>query len=167
MRETELASYDGDKTGGTAVTEHLRLCAPCRNALADYRWLQREIASTLRAAVDSVPVPQPNWLEVQGRVRAGERRLSLRRSISGIASLALVICLMFVASPLLGAASGGRTLPPEAIPVPSPVSLVASGGTSSSAATPTPARSHREAAPAQMLPLVSLPTPRATDAAQG
>lgn len=151
LGEIELAQLS-DKAGreavGAEIVEHLRWCARCRSAVADYGWLQREISATLTAAADGVFVPRPQWWAVQERVFAGRRRQITAWRVSSIAGVALAVCLMvagatIAASPAPSTGAVAQTLSPELVVAPAPVTVIASGehSISMSMATPTPAMS--------------------------
>jgi hypothetical protein len=137
-RETELACAC-DKEPSADLVEHLRWCARCRNAAADYRWLESNLGVTLATAACALPVPRPAWRAVRERLSTGQQRLAAGRRLSVVASVALVVCVMLVASPALGAALGAQTLLPRVAVHPSLATVFASGGEdASSMMTPTP-----------------------------
>jgi len=123
------------------VREHLRWCARCRSVVADYGWLQGEIAATLAAAADAVLVPRPKWWAVQEVLLASQRRQIAGCRVSAVASVVLAVCLMLSLSPVLGTAVAARTLPPAAMVAPAPATAAASGERMAAVATPTPAMS--------------------------
>jgi len=165
-REIELARMgDGEADAGVrrsaAVMEHLHWCARCRSVVADYVWLQGEIAATLVTAADAVPVPRSKWWVVQDALFTSQRRQITGWRVSAAASVVLAVCLMLVTSPVLGTAVVARTLPPEVMVAPAPVTDVVPGELVVSVATSTPVVSCEGAiplpapTPAFMLP----PTP--------
>jgi len=155
--EIELVgSGEGDGSGD--VAEHLRWCARCRSVVADHRWLEGEIGATLAAAADAVPVPQPRWWVVQGRLAAGQRRVAGWR-VSAVAGAVLAFCLMLSLSPVLGTAVAARTLPPEAMVAPAPATAVGTSEHVASLATPTPAISRGESTPSPTPAFMLPPTP--------
>ena len=158
LREIELACLDGDEVSAE-VAEHLRWCVQCRNAAADYRWLQGEISSTLGGVVGRVTVPRSNWRDVRVRLRAGGQKQAIGQRLSGVASAVLAVGLMIMASPILGTAAEARALPPQATPVPSPASLVVSAEGQFTLATPTPAFPIEEADASVLPPFGTRPTP--------
>ena len=161
--ETELARLSGGKADAE-VAEHLRWCAHCRFVVADYRWLQREIAATLATAASAAPVPRPKWWAVQAVLLARQRRQIVGWRLSAVASVVLAVCLMLSLSPVLGAAVVARTSPPGAMVIPVPVTAVVSGERVASVATPTPVVSCEEAAPSPTPALMLLPTPPESEA---
>ena len=52
--ETELACVSDGKHHESAA-EHLRRCAQCRSAVAEYAWLQEQVVTALATAADTVP----------------------------------------------------------------------------------------------------------------
>jgi len=159
-QEIELAHLDDEETS-VCVTEHLHWCARCRSIVADYVWLQGEIAATLATVADAVPVPRPKWWAVQEALFTSQRRQITGWRVSAAASVVLAVCLMLVISPVLGTAVVARTLSPEVMVAPAPVTAVVSSELVASVATPTPVVSCEGAiplpapTPAFMLP----PTP--------
>ena len=158
LREVELARLDGGEVS-TEVAEHLRWCARCRSVVADYRWLQGELASALGAVADRVTVPRSNWRDVQTRLRAGGQKQAVGQRLSGVTSAVLAVGLMVMASPIMGTAAEARALPPQATPVPPPASLVASAEAQFTLATPTPAFSIEEADGSTTPSFETRPTP--------
>jgi hypothetical protein len=171
--EAELARW-GDGEARTDIVAHVRWCARCRSAVADYRWLTGEIGATLTAAADAVKVPRPQWWAVQERLLAGQQRRVAGWRSSALASVVLAVSLMLSLSPILppalGTAVAVRTPRPEAVLVPAPLvpaplvpALVTAAvpGTQQVAwgATPTPILSGGEATPAPTPAFVLPPTP--------
>ena len=128
-KEIELARFE-DGEASAEVTEHLRWCARCRSAVADYRWLQGEVTATLALAADLVPVPRPKWWAVCESLSLGERRRAGRRRASALASLALVFSLILSAPGFLGAAVVAQAVPADVVMAPAPVTLSRVGATS-------------------------------------
>jgi len=157
-REAELIRF-GDGEASTDVAEHLRWCAHCRSVVADYRWLQREIVTTLAAAADAVPVPRSKWWAVQEVLFATQQRLVVGWRVSAVASVVLAVCLMLSLSPVLGVAVAARTLPPAPMIAPAPATTVVSGEQKISRATPTPVVSSEEVTPLPTPALMLPPTP--------
>jgi len=94
------------------IVEHLRWCARCRSAVADYRWLEGEIEAALSAAAAAAPLPRPKWWDVRGRVFAGQARRGAARRAPAVVSVALLICHMLLAVVLpLPQACKQRSLP--------------------------------------------------------
>ena len=157
-RETELARFS-DKEAGAAVAEHLRWCARCRGVVADYRWLQGEITSTLAVAADTVAVPRPKWWVVQERMSAGQRRQMMGWRASAFASVALMVCFMLFAPNFLGPAVVAQTPQPEMVMGRAPVTSFVSGDRVDSMATSTPDISGAEMASSPTPAFVLPPTP--------
>jgi hypothetical protein len=163
--QTELARWsDGEARADIAT--HVRWCAACRSAVADYRWLAGEIEATLVAAADAVKVPRPRWWALQGRLIAEQRRRVAGRQASAMASVVLAVCLMLSLSPvLLRTAVAARMVPLEAMVVPAPVTAITasvsgvSGTHAAPGATPTPIVSRAEATPAPTPDFALPPTP--------
>ena len=117
LREAELAlAADGE--GGAETLDHLRWCRRCRSRVDRYRWVQEELAATLAAVADVVSVPRPGWAAVQAGVMAGRQRLAAVRRLSAFASVALVACVMLVASSVIASGIAGYALSPAAVPAP-------------------------------------------------
>ncbi len=138
LRETELACLS-DEEVGEEVAAHLRWCAHCRSTVADYRWLQGEIAAALAVAADAVPVPRPKWCAVRERMFAGQRRQVVGWRASAFASVMLAVCLMLSTPNLLSLPAAALVPQPEVATVPTPVTAAVSGERMASMATPTPA----------------------------
>lgn len=138
-----LGEPDADE-GGARLAEHLRLCARCRNAAADYRWLERQIGAALAEAADAVPVPRPKWWDVRRRVFAGQPRPGLAWRASVVVGVVLIFCQMLPA--VLFPPTAPPSLAVEPAVAPPPVIAAVSqapgshGSTTSVAkvATPTP-----------------------------
>lgn len=165
-QETELACLD-EGWGGADVAEHLRWCARCRSAVADYGWLADELEATLAAAAAAVEPPRPRWWAVQGRVSAARRWRTAMRRASACTSLLLALWLMLYVPGFLGItlslSIGGptaiRTPYPEVAPVPAAALSLASISPSSLGATPTPAVPCAEVAPSPTPAFVLVPVP--------
>jgi len=157
LRETELARFD-EGEAGVGVAKHLRWCARCRSIVADYRWLQQEIAATLALAAHAVPVPRPKWRAVRERMIVS-RRHQMRWYASAAASVMLTVCLVLFVPNFLGLAVVAQMPQPEAVMPPAPVTAVVSGEHPVSGATPTPAISCAEAKSLQTPVFVLPPTP--------
>ncbi len=158
-REIELARLNDREAGkiiDAEMAEHLRWCAYCRSAVADYDWLQGEIADTLAMAAE-VPVPRPQWWAVQERVFTSRQRQITGWRISALSSAVLAICLMLrivpirSAFPIQSATVAALTSLPEPMVAPAPVTVAVT-----LIATPTPTtETVPPSTPAFMLP----PTP--------
>ncbi|RLC90442.1 MAG: hypothetical protein DRI79_04980 [Chloroflexi bacterium] len=154
--EIELARFD-DGGAGAGITEHLRQCVRCRNVVADYRWLRREIAATLALAAEAVPMPRPKWWAVQERMFLSQRR-QIRWHASAAAGVMLAVCLILFVSNFLGPAIAVRMPQPEVVVMPAPVTAVASAEHPVSGATPTPVISGVKAESLPTPAFVPLPT---------
>jgi len=125
-----------------SVEEHLRWCARCRSAAADYRWLEQEVGAALAEAADAAPVPRPKWWEVRGRLFAGQPHPGSVWRASVVVGAVLIFCQAIALPP---AASPALAVDPATAPPPV-VALVsrAPGSASLSTdavepmATPTP-----------------------------
>jgi hypothetical protein len=141
LRDTELACLsDGLSEGGmdAGAAEHLRWCARCRSALADYRWLQGELAASLAVAADAVVVPRPRWRAVQGQLRTRRRQAAGWRA-SAFAGVALAICFLLLV-PVLSPVAAAQSLPyPAMATAPTLAEAAASADSLAAATTPTPA----------------------------
>jgi hypothetical protein len=155
--ETELACV-GDGKHNADATEHLRWCAQCRSAVAEYAWLQGQVAAALATAADTVTVPRSRWRAVRRRLAAERQRQIAGWRASAVASAVLAVCLVLAASPVLGVAVAQASLPARAT-LPSPVTDVVSGDHAASTFTPTPAAFGADTATPSAPPLVPLPTP--------
>lgn len=153
-REIELARLGDREAVSTEMAEHLRWCTHCRSVVADYDWLQGEIAATLEAAAE-VPAPRPQWWAVRERVFAGQQRQITGWRISALSSVVLAVCLMFSAFPVQSSTVAALTSLPEPIVAPAPVTVAVT-----LMATPTPTtETVPPSTPAFMLP----PTPPQTE----
>jgi anti-sigma factor RsiW len=156
LRENELAHLGGGEAEADAA-EHLRWCTRCRSTVADYRWLQQQLASAL-AAVDALPVPRPQWWAIQERLSAIRRQQVAGRRIS-TAGVAATVCLMLLFSSLLGTTVVAQAVFPEAVVTPAPVTAIVSGEPSAPAATPAPAILDEGSGLSLTPAFVPLPTP--------
>jgi predicted anti-sigma-YlaC factor YlaD len=158
-REIELARFgdrgDGEAVGAEAdcsnpIEEHLRWCAHCRSVVADYDWLQEELAATLTVAAE-IPAPRPQWWAVRERVCAGRRRQVAGWRISALSGVVLAVCMTFSAFPIQSATVAALTSSPEPMVAPAPITANVT-----LVATPTPTTEMPPpSTPAFMLP----PTP--------
>jgi hypothetical protein len=156
----------GDGEASADVAAHVRWCARCRSAVADYRWLAGEIGATLTAAADAVDVVRPRWWALQGRLITEQRRRVAGWRASAVASVVLAVCLMLSLSPvLLSTAVAARMVPLEAMVVPAPVTAITaitasvSGTHAAPGTTPTPTVSRAEVTPAPTPDFALPPTP--------
>jgi hypothetical protein len=136
-----LSDLDNDQALGAEVADHLRWCADCRSMVADHRWLQEEITTTLMVAADTVPLPRPKWWAVQETLLARQQRQAASWRGSAVASIVLAVCLILSASPVLGtAAILAQTvqMSPDAVIATAPDVKVPPASIST-LATPTPA----------------------------
>lgn len=161
--EEELAHLS-DGEPGEGVAEHVRRCVRCRNATADYRWLEGELGATLAAVAGAVPVPRPRWRVVWRRMVASQRRQVAARWASACASLVLMTTLMF-ATPILAhprflALAAAQAARPQAVMVPAPKPAVSPGTARwRSPSTPTPIVCAEETTPKPTPALMLPPTP--------
>ena len=157
LRDTELARLSDGET--SEVTEHLRWCARCRSTLADYRWLEGELAATLTMVANAVPVPRPRWGAVQGRLAASQRRQATGWRAS-FASVVLAVCFALLAPAFLSPVGVAQTRQPRVVVVPTPARIAVSDDHLPSAATPTPAilREHAALSPTPVFELLPTPT---------
>ncbi len=155
--ETELARVSDGKRHADAA-EHLRRCAQCRSAVAEYTWVQGQVATALAAAADTVTVPRSGWRAVRRRLAAERQRQIAGWRASAVTSAVLAVCLVLAASPVLGVAVAQASLPARAT-LPSPATDVVSGDRAVSTFTPTPAASDTGAATPSAPALMPLPTP--------
>ena len=128
-RETELAGFSDQSDSEDAdgrLAEHVRWCARCRSAVAEYRWLEGEVEATLTAAADAIAVSRPEWRTVRERLFTLQRRRVVGGRVSAVAGVALAFCLMLTISPVLGPAAAGRTLSPDAFFARAPLTAAAS-----------------------------------------
>ena len=165
--EMELACWaDGNEAASGQMGAHMRRCAQCRSAVADYRWLQGELGTTLAAVAGAVPLPRPKWWAVQGRLLAS-RRQAARWRVSAVSGLVLAVCLMLALSPVWGSAAAAQTLLPQVRVARVPVTAPASGCVPASISgthpawntTPTPPVSSETVTPLPTPALVLPPTP--------
>jgi predicted anti-sigma-YlaC factor YlaD len=98
--ELDLA-WLSDAENRDALAEHMKWCSSCRRVLADYDWLQGELAEALDAQAEVAPVAAPDWDEVRRRLKGSRERLPERRLLVA-ASVALIACVMLVAPAVLG-----------------------------------------------------------------
>jgi len=164
LQETELASVSSGEID-EGVTEHLRWCAQCRSAAAEYRWFGERIEDTLAAAAGAVDVPRPRWRVVKRRMATEQNRQITGWRASATASIALVICAILSLSSIVGATVAAQTSSPEAVMTPASVTPLFSMAPASSGATPTPIASREGIESSSVLILPSLPpTPPDPDA---
>ncbi|MBE9509214.1 MAG: hypothetical protein IMY86_14340, partial [Chloroflexi bacterium] len=158
LRDTELARLSDGETGAE-VTEHLRWCVRCRSTLADYRWLEGELAATLAMVANAVPVPRPRWWAVQGRLAASQRRQATGWRAS-FASVVLAVCFALLAPTFLSPVGATQTRQPRVVVVPTPARTLVFDEHLAPAATPTPAilREHAALPPTPIFELLPTPT---------
>jgi hypothetical protein len=136
------------------VAAHVRDCARCRSAVADFRWLGDELEAVLAAAVETVPVPRPAWRAVRAHLTAIQRRQMVRGWASACASVLLAAGLMFGAPNFVnmaGLATTAQAAQAKAIIAPTPRPPIVTGASPATYVTSTPAVSNDHRAP--------LPTP--------
>jgi anti-sigma factor RsiW len=158
--EIELARFSELKDR-EELERHLQRCSRCRRVLADYGWVEGEIAALLESEADGVPVPDPNWRGVreqlgraEGRARVGE--------LTVVAGAALAVCLMFGAPSALGRKAQAQGVPASGVvTAPAPVSVedpVTSTSPRSEEGRISGSGQSREGARTS-LPFVPIPTP--------
>jgi hypothetical protein len=108
------------RTGG-GVSEHVRSCARCRRVLADYDWLQGELAETLAGVADTVPLRRSAWRELQDKMFDSRRRQSVRMHISAMTSAAMAICLLLCVPGFLRPSAVAQLLQPGPSVRPTPI----------------------------------------------
>lgn len=166
LRETELACANISKADAPVSTdagEHLRWCAQCRSAAAEYRWLGERIEDTLVATAGMVDVPRSRWRIVKRRMAAGRKRRITGWRASATAGIALAICAILSLPSVVGVTVAAQTLPPEAVMTPTSITAVVSDADTSSGATPTPGVSRADIELPSILTLPPLPTPPEPD----
>jgi hypothetical protein len=163
-RDSELAGLSGESFDD-GILEHVRCCARCRSVVADYDWLQEELAGTLTRVVSDVAVPRSAWWELQDRLLESSRRQSVRIQLSAVVGAAMVVCLLLCVPGFIRPAAAAQALQPEASLRPTPMVVAEPAGvcgrslpatTSAVVTVPRPA-SHSQSSPAPAL--VPLPTP--------
>jgi hypothetical protein len=162
LSDVELAKL----SGGTAADDlagHVRSCARCRSVVADFDWLQGELAETLKSVVNEVSVPSPGWREVQGKLLESRCRQAVMAQVSALVSAAVVLSLLLFVPGFLKPATAGAGLQPGVALRPTPVAVAvptgATGGFPLSGTSAGPALS-RSVMRASLVPGVqALPTP--------
>mgnify|MGYP006300362033 CR=1 len=97
-RELALCSPELERQD---VEDHLRWCRSCRILADEYRWLEEEISTGLRAEAGAAPVPRPHWGDVQVRIATVRRRWVTVRRLSAAASVAVALVAMLVFSSIV------------------------------------------------------------------
>jgi len=157
LRDIELAWLSDEENALPLEREaHLRWCGRCRSALAEYRWLQKELAVALADAAESAPAPRLQWQAVRSRVSV-ERRGAANRRVSAFASMVLAVCFALSLSTFLSPTLAARTPQPEPAAFPAP--LAAASVVGASTATPTPAAPGEQAEMQSTPSLIPPPTP--------
>jgi hypothetical protein len=158
----ELARLSDKRTGG-GVSEHVRSCARCRRVLADYDWLQGELAETLAGVADTVPVRRSAWPELQDKILDSKRRQSVRMHVSAMTSAAMAICLLLYVPAFIRPSAAGQALQPKPSVRPTPIVVTeptGDGSRSPSSGTSATWIAFRQAPRSSAAPaLAPLPTP--------
>jgi hypothetical protein len=162
--EIELAQFS-ESENGVGLEHHVRRCSRCRRVLADYGWLQGEVATVLDARANAVAVPQPSWQTVRERVRRAERRSEVGKLLAAV-GVAVVVCLMLGAPSVLSRTAEAQAVPvSEVVTAPPPVRaddlFTGARWGATGTVTSTPARS-REGTEI-LLPFAPPPTPPALE----
>lgn len=170
LPETELARAGSGETD-TCLVEHLRWCARCRSAAAEYSWLGERIEDALTATAVAVDVPRPRWRAVKRRMAAGQNRRIAGWRVSATAGIAFAICAVLSLSSIVGVTVAAQTSSPEAVMTPASATAVLftmrvlSDTRTPSIATPTPIASREGVELSSILTLPPLPpTPPEPDA---
>lgn len=156
LPETELACAGSGETD-ICLVEHLRWCAQCRSAAAEYRWLGERIEDALTATADAVDVPRPRWRTVKRRMAAGQNRRIAGWRVSATAGIAFAICTILSLSSIIGVTVAAQTSSPEAVMTPAPATAVLFDARTPSIATPTPIASREGIESPSILTLPLLP----------
>jgi hypothetical protein len=163
-RDSKLAGLTGESIDDR-ILEHVRCCARCRSVVADYDWLQEELAGTLTGVVSDGPVPRSAYWELQDRLLESSRRQSVRIQLSAVVRAAMVVCVLLCVPGFMRPAAAAQALQPEASLRPTPMVVAESVGacgrslpatTSATVAVSRPAL-HWPSSPAPAL--APLPTP--------
>jgi hypothetical protein len=136
-KETDLARL-ADLNGEAGEGEHLDWCSQCRSRVADYRWLQGEIASALSAVAAAVPVPRPAWWAVEERLLAAQRRANTGRRATAVATVVLTAGLLLSVSLLASTPAAGEMAAYRATMTPVPAMAVVPEEYSPTGLTRTP-----------------------------
>jgi hypothetical protein len=157
----ELARLSGERTGGR-VLGHVRSCARCRRVVADYDWLQGELAETLTSVVDEVPVPRSAWWELQDKLLDSKRSQSARIHISAVVSAGMIVCLLLYVPGFMRPSAAAQALQPEPSVRPTPIVVTeptGAGTGSLSSRTSAAWIVSRQASQSPAPPAAPLPTP--------
>jgi len=146
---------DGAAPGEAAG--HLKWCVPCQRTLADYVWLQREIAAALEAEATEAPVASPDWEGVRSRLGEAPRERPDRRVMVAMA-VGLTVCAMLIAP---FSARGDLQVPMMALDAPStaPAPAEATGVATGIGPNMALSNKHEGRTRRALLPFVPPPTP--------
>lgn len=95
LEESYLAHLSDGAAPGEAAG-HLKWCVPCQCTLADFVWLQREIAAALEAEAMEAPMASPDWEGVRRRLGEAPHERPYRRVMVAMA-VGLTVCAMLIA----------------------------------------------------------------------
>jgi hypothetical protein len=118
--DVELARLSGKGTASGNL-EHIHSCTRCRSVMADYDWLQGELAETLKSVANEVPVPQAAWSEMQDRLLERKHCQVVRIQVSAVTSAVMVLCLLLWAPGFMKPTAAAQTVPPEVLMRPTPI----------------------------------------------
>jgi hypothetical protein len=120
--DVELAGLSGE-SAARGLLGHIRGCARCRSVVADYRWLQGEVAETLKSVANEVPTPRSQWREVQGRLLGSRNRQATVAQVSAVVSAAMALCLLLSVPGFLRPSTATQTLQPGVPLRPTPLAV--------------------------------------------
>jgi hypothetical protein len=121
----QLASLsdEGASSGGR---KHIRSCARCRSAVADYEWLEAELAATLETAAKRARSPRATWWELQNRLNESRHLQVVRLRASAVLSAAMTVCLLLCAPSLIKPAAAAQAPRPAVSVRPTPIAIAES-----------------------------------------
>jgi len=155
--ELELArAAAGDRCED--LVEHLRWCPRCRTTVADYGWLQGEMARTLAAEAERAPVSEPDWVGLRARLQSPRPMGAVGRRAAAL-SLAAVVGLVLIVPIVMVGGNRARTMAPrlEDVLAPrAPVAVMGDGRVETPACRPPGGLRHTQRV---SLPFVPPPTP--------
>ncbi|MGD9029724.1 MAG: hypothetical protein PVG25_07900 [Anaerolineae bacterium] len=121
LTDVELAQLS-DEGNRDEVGHHTDLCPRCQSRVADYKWLQAELAATFRTVVNRDSPPPAAWGVVRKGVRHSRHRQTVRLRASALVSAAMVVCLLLWApsliKPVVAADDWHREVPMQPTPMP-------------------------------------------------
>jgi len=154
--ELDLARLS-DGENGDELADHVRWCSSCRRILADYDWLQGELAAALDAKSAAAPIADPDWEGVRSCLSNPERDAS-NRLLLVAAGASLIAFVMLAAPATVGRRVQAQTTPGGAVSeAPSPVLAPRVGAATEAALSLTMTPVDRERVVS--LPFVPPPTP--------